>query len=80
MKILITGATGFVGKQLVKSLAAHQLIILTRNVNDAKNILSSHHEYWQTLADKTHLNGIDAVINLAGEPIVNKRWTNKQKK
>ncbi|WP_350432964.1 TIGR01777 family oxidoreductase [Shewanella sp. H8] len=79
MKILITGATGFVGKQLVKSLTDHQLVILTRNVSDAKNILGSHHEYWQTLTDKPHLNGIDAVINLAGEPIVSKRWTNKQK-
>lgn len=80
MRILITGATGFVGKRLVKSLDDHQLIILTRNVNSAKNNLGSHHQYWQTLTDKQHLNDIDAVINLAGEPIVNKRWSNKQKK
>jgi len=80
MKILITGATGFVGKQLVKSLSDHQLVILTRNINNSKNILGSHHQYWQTLADKSDLNDIDAVINLAGEPIVNKRWSNKQKK
>jgi uncharacterized protein (TIGR01777 family) len=80
MRILITGATGFVGKQLVKSLGDHQLTILTRNVSNAKSHLGSHHQYWQTLADKPHLNDIDAVINLAGEPIVNKRWSNKQKK
>jgi len=80
MRILITGATGFIGRQLVKSLGDHQLIILTRNVNNGKSNLGSHHQYWQTLADKSHLNDIDAVINLAGEPIVNKRWSNKQKK
>ncbi|PKG77049.1 TIGR01777 family protein [Shewanella sp. Actino-trap-3] len=80
MRILITGATGFVGKQLVKSLGEHQLIILTRNVSNGKSLLGSHHQYWQTLADKPDLNDIDAVINLAGEPIVNKRWSNKQKK
>ncbi|AZG72777.1 TIGR01777 family oxidoreductase [Shewanella livingstonensis] len=80
MKILITGATGFVGKQLVKSLGDHQLIILTRNMGNGKNSLGSHHQYWETLADKSDLNDIDAVINLAGEPIVSKRWSNKQKK
>ena len=72
MKILITGATGFVGRRLVKSLSEHQLIILTRNINNAKNNLGSHHQYWQTLTDKSDLNDIDAVINLAGEPIVKK--------
>ncbi len=34
---------------------------------------------WQGLADQSNLNGVDAVINLAGEPIADKRWTHEQK-
>ena len=79
MKILITGATGFVGQQLVGSLTQHQLVILSRNIIAAKTKLGEQHQYWSSLADKTDLNDIDAVINLAGEPIVAKRWSPRQK-
>ncbi|QIR14851.1 TIGR01777 family oxidoreductase [Shewanella aestuarii] len=78
MKILITGATGFVGKQLVASLKAHQLTIVTRNPNSATEQLGSNHSYIN-IKDIVTLDDFDAVINLAGEPIVGKRWSKKQK-
>ncbi|RMD72038.1 MAG: NAD-dependent epimerase/dehydratase family protein, partial [Cyanobacteria bacterium J149] len=38
MKIAITGATGFIGKQLVNKLAIkHQIVIFTRNIEKAKS-------------------------------------------
>ncbi|KPZ71728.1 Epimerase family protein [Shewanella sp. P1-14-1] len=83
MNILMTGATGFVGQQLVKLLSqsseSHQLTIITRNSQNAKNILGNNHQYLNNLDSLQHLNEIDCVINLAGEPIVGKRWSHQQK-
>ncbi len=74
MNILITGGTGFIGTALCKKLcqAEHNVIILSRQPID----------YWQganvihTLDKELYL---DAVINLAGEPIADKRWSDQQK-
>lgn len=78
MKILVTGATGTIGKELCSKLSTHQLIVFTRNTQTAKRTLSSNFEYVDSL-DLVDFNELDAVINLAGEPIAEKRWTNKQK-
>ena len=79
MKILITGATGFIGQQLVTQLKQHQLLILTRNISKATQLLGTQHQYIEQLNHLDNLNDIDIVINLAGEPIVGKRWSDKQK-
>ncbi|MBR9729247.1 TIGR01777 family oxidoreductase [Shewanella intestini] len=79
MKILITGATGFVGHQLVNALTEHQLLILSRNPKQAQAKLGAQHQYIDSIFALENLNDIDAVINLAGEPIVGKRWTHEQK-
>jgi uncharacterized protein len=86
MKIAIAGATGFVGSRLVEQLQAqgHQIVILTRSPQQATsrfpqatvvgyNPLKSGE--WQLAIDCC-----DAVINLAGEPIAEKRWTPAQKR
>ena len=90
MKIAITGATGFVGSRLVKKLATanNQLIILTRNESKANQKFPASSfpnleivKYTPTSSGnwQDKLSGCDAVINLAGEPIAEKKWTPSQK-
>ncbi|WP_076414731.1 TIGR01777 family oxidoreductase [Shewanella sp. UCD-KL12] len=80
MKILITGATGFIGHQLVRALShENKLTILTRSPASAHHQLGAEHQYLASLSSLSNFNEFDAVINLAGEPIANKRWSDKQK-
>ncbi|POP47929.1 TIGR01777 family protein [Superficieibacter electus] len=81
MNILITGGTGLIGRHLIPRLLElqHTVILVTRNPQKARQEFHDRVTYWKGLADKTHLNEIDAVINLAGEPIADKRWTEAQK-
>lgn len=91
MKIAITGATGFVGNQLVKKLhqSGNSLVILTRNPAKAQQIFSAA-QYpnievvkYDALKDnldwENSLANCQAVVNLAGEPIA-ERWTTEYKK
>lgn len=80
MNILITGGTGFIGTPLVARLAqeGHQMTILTRQEKPTSPFQAV--SFCQNLAHFQDLNDFDAVINLAGEPIFDKRWTEKQKR
>ncbi|MBB1201703.1 TIGR01777 family protein [Enterobacteriaceae bacterium 89] len=81
MKILVTGGTGLIGRHLIPRLLelGHCVIVVTRNPEKARQQLGSEVEVWKGLGDQKTLDGIDAVINLAGEPIADKRWTEEQK-
>ena len=80
MKILITGASGFVGHQVVRALENHhELCILSRHPAKTRERLGTQHQYRANLDDMTNLDDFDAVVNLAGEPIANKRWSDVQK-
>lgn len=57
----------------------HQVTVLTRHRDTAREKLNDRVTLWDTLEDKQNLDGFDAVINLAGEPIADKRWTTEQK-
>lgn len=85
MKIVVSGGTGFIGKALTSRLLqeGHQVTLLTRNLKRRGAVSDQIHvEYWdaKTLGVWGHcINRADAVINLAGEPIADKRWTRTQK-
>jgi uncharacterized protein len=86
MKIAIAGATGFVGSRLVEQLLAqgHEVVIFTRSPQQVSSRFSKAqvvgYEPLKSGEWQTAISGCDAVVNLAGEPIAEKRWTPAQKR
>lgn len=79
MNILITGGTGLIGRQLIASMAnKHHITVLTRNITRAKSQLLTCPCKLVNDLNTVDFNRIDAVVNLAGEPIGDKRWSKKQ--
>ena len=78
VNILITGGTGLIGQALIKNINAGRVFVLTRNREKAAKILPNNIELITTL-DEVNFNELDVVVNLAGEAIVDKRWTSAQK-
>ena len=81
MQILITGGTGLIGRQLCKALLAegHELTVLSRNPASVPVKCGTGVHALASLAQWQPGQTFDAVINLAGEPIVDKSWTAKRK-
>jgi len=84
MNIVILGGTGFIGTQLVQTLALanHHITLLSRNPASAQNprIPSVEARLWDPAGNLSQvLEGTDAVINLAGESIGSNRWSKPQK-
>lgn len=85
MRILVTGATGFVGRVLCLRLLrdGHQLIAWVRNPDAARQVLGAQVETARITGDDDALVGlierVDAIVNLAGEPIIGPRWTDARK-
>jgi uncharacterized protein len=87
MHIVVTGGTGFIGRALCESLfhAGHRVSILTRNAREASHLLGAivTAVEWngrEAGAWEDCLEEADAVINLAGAPIADARWTNGRKR
>lgn len=80
MQIFITGGTGLIGQHLIAKLApAHQITVLTRSEAKARSVLPAAVTVVDNLDTLADFNDYDVVINLAGEPIADKRWTSQQK-
>ncbi|WP_116473841.1 TIGR01777 family oxidoreductase [Zobellella maritima] len=80
MKILVTGGTGFIGRRLLSHLRPHhQVSVLSRSPNKVYQRLGHDIDAIHSLVELNNLDEFDAVINLAGEPIADKRWSQAQK-
>jgi hypothetical protein len=79
---VITGGTGFVGQALCRRLAARgvALTVLTRDPARAARCLPPGTRSVSQLADLPANESVDAVINLAGEPIAEGRWSTARKR
>lgn len=78
MKVAVAGGTGFVGKAVVDRLRSlgHSVVVLTRDIPGAKTKLSGEGVEFATYEGlEQTLSGCDGVVNLAGEPIAESRWT-----
>ncbi|MDF2185608.1 TIGR01777 family oxidoreductase [Grimontia hollisae] len=79
MQILVTGGTGLIGRALIAKLEHHEITVLTRSPDNAREVLPTKVHLIKDIDDITDISQFDAIINLAGEPIVDKRWSEKQK-
>jgi hypothetical protein len=86
MRILITGATGLIGKELGKELAlkGHQITVVSRDGKKARESLPFPcdiivGDLTKGKLEDPRLDQIEAVINLMGEPVVGGRWNDEVK-
>lgn len=83
MKILITGATGLIGKELTnlilsKNHTVHYLTTSKTKIKDSQNYKGFYWNLKQNRIDENCLHGVDVIIHLAGANIA-KRWTKEYK-
>ena len=89
MKLLLTGCTGFIGRELIPLLIkeGHSLTVISRQskgkiqtIPNDQNINfiqmnPAESSSWDKEEIQNSLKSCEGVINLAGEPIAEKRWT-----
>ena len=81
MKVLISGATGLVGRALISSLVedGHEVVRLVRRGHKLGALEIEWHPN-QGRIEAQRLEGFDAVFHLAGESIASGRWTDEKKR
>ena len=89
MKLLLTGCTGFIGRELIPLLIneGHSLTLISRQTKGRLNTIfngssikviqmnPAESSSWDKEEIQNSLKSCEGVINLAGEPIAEKRWT-----
>lgn len=78
---LITGGTGFIGKKLLAQLvnAGHEAVVVTRRPEKHGGSFAEKIRYIGSFSAIDNSTCFDAVINLGGEGIADKRWSAKRK-
>lgn len=85
MRVLITGGTGFIGRELAASLTddGHTAVLLSRRPEQVTGLPAGvRAERWDGRTDEgwsSFADGADAIVNLAGENIGAGRWTTERK-
>jgi uncharacterized protein (TIGR01777 family) len=87
MNILITGGTGFIGRYLICHLIKtrpeiKKIIVVSRSPKKAYKIFAKFIDivtFVDNFGEISAVEKFDAIINLAGEGIANKKWSKKQK-
>ena len=79
--VIVTGATGFIGSHLTRHLVAsgHEVIVLTRNADKAYDRFGPAVRIVTDLGEIAADERIDAIVNLAGAPILGLPWTRKRR-
>jgi len=82
MKSLITGGTGLIGRELLRGL--QDVVVLSRDpARSARKFGAGRAVRWDPAtepAPREALQGVEAVFNLAGEPVAEGRWTEDKKR
>ena len=83
MQLVLTGASGFIGSVLCARLlqAGHSLVLLTHGAPANPSTVGKRWIHWTpgTMGEWAEAVAVaDGVINLAGEPIAGRRWTDRQ--
>lgn len=80
--ILITGATGMLGKELIQALLKQgdHVSILSRKPQQINQVKVFLWDVYKQEIDTACLNGVDCIIHLAGESIASEKWSDQRKK
>lgn len=69
MKVVLAGATGFIGRSVLQAFEDHEIILLSRRKTDIPGVTVVEWDAKTLGAWAEHLDGADALINLSGAPV-----------